>query len=67
MMIRSYGHNNNLHGRPKKQKLLLSFSQRTEQDYFRGKYSQFLLYFILAFYPPPTLRKKRGNDKTKQK
>ena len=41
-MIRSYGHNN-LNGEPKK-KFPLSFSQRPERDYLRGKYSRFLLY-----------------------
>lgn len=50
-MIRSYGHNN-LNGEPKK-KFPLSFSQRPERDYLRGKYSRFLLY----------LKKKKSNKK----
>ena len=54
-MIRSYGHNN-LNGEPKK-KFPLSFSQRPERDYLRGKYSRFLLY----------LKKKRNQTKKKQK
>lgn len=54
-MIRSYGHNN-LNGEPKK-KFPLSFSQRPERDYLRGKYSRFLLY----------LKKKKSNKKETEK
>ena len=55
-MIRSYGHNN-LNGEPKK-KFPLSFSQRPERDYLRGKYSRFLLYLK---------KKKKSNKKETEK